>query len=723
MAFIPKKIIALKEEDNPIVTSFAQSHIEHHGHTGSNFQAEHPLQGSEIAKFVIAPITNHNKEPTPKYNGVEIETLEKSGIYTPNIIKVAAINKAQIKTPLIQLDSIPIKNLLLHMQATHLHTNVYQLHNCTIAIKEETNKWYHTELRKGNTNAISLVKHLTAQKEKMSLEEERENDRELTVFSVKFLRQNEIYITKIEQQRINTQHSTAPTVQTDNIKKLQYIELIKKLDNIPLGLVMEYLGASQNEDGQRGKWKIHSTGHNIHVTGQQWKNWNSNRKGSIGAISLLAHHIGITNNISETDEASRRYLRHEAIQQLKKAFANDLESIELTDHTASHIYKQPFCIPHVIPEKFSAVQDYLHTKRKIPLWIINKQFNSGFLYAGFPSDWEYDPALKSPSKLANTKVWATFLSINGNAAELRAIERTDEYAKMLAKGSDKDLGGFLIKAEPTHKENIVVTCEAAIDAMSYHALYPGRITLSCMGVNFNLATKAAVDALDNDYKFKMGFDNDRAGNEATVSFVERMIEELGEESFFSQWRLGNIQLFELGMHCFEECIKSNKVFYFDVLNNAIGTQVFKLFYEQLNQQYGKNTLSKLHKDNKVKYINLLPNFYDMIDPKLEAQKTYDLLNSGKPYYLLYKNPTNETPVITEKRLRFEHEFQKISIHKIDEWQKNGSVITKNQTIGKDWNEFLAYSLQKIDFEKTIQEQEAKFKKHHTLQGNKKNKPA
>ena len=40
------------------------------------------------------------------------------------------------------------------------------------------------------------------------------------------------------------------------------------------------------------------------------------------------------------------------------------------------------------------------------------------------------------------------------------------FAKLLAKGSDKDSGGFIIKAEKDCNEKIVNACEAAMDAMS-----------------------------------------------------------------------------------------------------------------------------------------------------------------------------------------------------------------------------------------------------------------
>jgi len=723
MAFTPKKFKTFNEQEKPVLEESVSQNF--NNETVQNLNTEQkPLKKFFVNKFS----QKIEKEETQTYNGVEISTLEKSGIHTPSLTKFAAGPKEQNKINIAQIDKLPIKYLLQYMQAIHLRDNLYTINDQTITIKEDENKWYNTTLKRGNTNNISLVKHLTARKENMSYEDERMNDKTLFVHSIKYLNQIEPELKAFINEQLENpvvkvnQNQTINSESDDEIRKRKYIALINQLDDIPLNLVMEFLGASPNADNQRGKWKVHSTGHNIQVTGQQWKNWNSNRKGSIGAISLMAHHIGISNNINESDDASRKYLRNEAIKQLKKAFANDLEDIQLADSGTPN-YKEPFCIPHVIPEKFNVVRDYLHDKRKIPNWIISKQFNSGFLYAGFPSDWEYDPALKAPEKLPNTKVWATFLSINGNAAELRAVERKDEYAKLLAKGSDKEVGGFLIKAEKEHKERIVTACEAAVDTMSYHALYPGRIALSCMGVNFNLAVKAAIDALDNNHKFRMGFDNDKAGNEATVSFVKQITAEIGEDDFNENFKNGNIQLFELGMHCLDECIKTNQKFYFDVLDNDTGRKAFKLFYEQISNKYGKETLNKLHKNHQVKYLNLAPDFYLMTEPKLEAQKIFDLLNSGKPYYLLYKNaPDDEKPEITEKRLKFEHEFQKISIHKIDEWKKNGLVITSKQALSKDWNEFLEYNLEKPEFNKKIQDQEMEFKEYiETQQKTKKHK--
>jgi len=623
------------------------------------------------------------------YEGQNISDLEQSGLQTINLLKAASpniTNKPKFNVPL--LNAIPINSVLQFFNANKIKKNIYEIYGQQLIIKE--NKWYNKTQNKGNINAISLVMHLTAIAENI---DEQENKKILFVSACK----------KLDEIQ--------KTIQNNKIT-VNWKQIIDQLNNIPLNLILEHIGANPNEDGQRGKWKIWKTGHNVHVTGQKWYDWNA-QKGGYGGISLLASQLGIENNIDDRIKENEKYLQRLAIKELIKAFGteynlNDYGLSSLGASDASY-FKEPFSMPHVIDFKINAVRQYLNEKRCLPMWVINKQIKAGYLFAGFPSDWKPDPNLNNPDKLTNDKVWATFLALNGNAAEMRAIERTDQYAKILAKGSDKNLGGFLIKAEKDCNEKTVAACEAAIDTMSYHAFYPGRVVISCMGVNFNLAVKSAVEALDKEFKFELAFDNDLAGNEAAVRFREHLIYEIGEEEYNKHFQNGNINYFDLGIKCLRKTIKDGGIFYFDVKNNEIGKTAVTMFQEQLLKVISRETIKELNRKGKIKYINITPNYGTINDPEKEARQAVNLLLSSKPFYLILKqSDDDEKDEVKVKRNAFEQVFLKIAGNHINQFEKEGKIIYKKQVLAKDWNEFFILMKKDPKFQEKLNELEEKY---------------
>ena len=470
---------------------------------------------------------------------------------------------------------------------------------------------------------------------------------------------------------------------------------------------MEYIGADPNEDGHSGQWKIHRTAHNIQVTNNQWNNWNL-REGGVGAISLLAQYISLIHNINTKDEENRKRVRKMAIKELMNVFGSDFDS-SLVNGVAQLNFKVPFSMPHIIDFKINEVRKYLNVKRGLPLWIINKQIETGNLFAGFPSTWKPHVHLKNPAKLENENVWATFLAINGNAAEMRGIDRYDGYAKIRAAGNEGDAGsGFTIRAERDCSEKTVVALEAAIDSMSYHALYPGRVATSCMGVNFKLAVQSAIQALESNYKFEFGFDNDLAGNEAAVSFKSELIAEIGEEEYQKYIDKKQIKLFSLGIKILQETIKNNETFYFDVKNNETGRASVLMFQEQLFNEVSRDTVKKWLAKGQLKYINVCPVFGLMQDPKLEARQVIDLLESGKPYYLRSIQEEDEKPEIQIKRAAFENAVRELSKNKMDKWEQDGRLIFEKKAIAKDWNELFLHMKKDPAFQETLRTQEEKY---------------
>lgn len=677
----------------------------------------HVSETEDYSDLIIENINLNNPEPSLQeikqnltYEGQKITDLENIGVQTINLLKVASESistKLKFNVPL--LNATPILVVLQFLGAKKIKENLYLIQEQEISIKD--NKWYNTTQKRGHVDAISLVKHLTAIEEKI---DEVDNQKTLFISACKklisiqkFAQKNEMIeneeinnpIKKInESTTLENKISTINYQVSDAVKEAQvraaqkpqnidWRALTEQLNNIPINLVMEHIGANPNEDGQRGKWKVWKTGHNMQITGQKWHSWNA-QVGGIGGISLLAFQLGIENNIDERIEENKKYLRKLAIKELIKVFGADynLNNPDISLQEIDH--KEPFSMPHVIDFKITQVKNYLNEKRGLPLWIINKQIKSGSLFAGFPSDWKEDPNLNNSDKLTNDKVWATFLAINGNAAEMRAIDRTDQYSKILAKGSDKDLGGFLIKAEKDSNEKTVVSCEASIDTMSYHAFYPGRIVSSCMGVNFKLAVKSAIEALDHNYKYQLAFDNDIAGNEATIRFRDTLINEIGEEEYNEHIKNGNISYFDLGIKCLKKTIEKGGTFYFDVKNNEIGRESAILFQNELFKIMDREIVKELILKGKIKYANIAPEYGMMQNPVKEAENAIQLLQSNKPFYILLKQGVDdEKNEIKLKRESFEKAFYELSGSLFNQFEKEGKIIYKKQAIAKDWNEF------------------------------------
>lgn len=725
MAFNPVKInVEAPVENNNDDSSLNQGYV--------GYEADYG-RGDYEDPTIVEKFTPNNSDtnvpPPPKANIEQQNTF----IPPPPPVKNAEVKKtAPAKFNIPELDSTPIAVVLEQLGAEKKPNNSYEIYKQEIIIKD--NKWYNKTLRKGHINSISLLKHITAIKEKL-VEDDNQKIlfisacKQLIAIQEKIANPNKENVSKVESDNVEqpiseikvNEEPKVEAVQEVNVdsnnnqkteakpfkQRIDWKALTEQLNQVPLNLVMELIGANPNEDGQRGKWKVWKTGHNIQITGQQWHSWNAQR-GGVGGISLLAFQMGIENNIDDRNDENRKQLRKMAIKEMMKQFGSDYEFEATSDSIDTTNFKEPFAMPHVIDFKINQVKQYLHEKRGLPMWIINKQIKAGSLFAGYPSDWKEEPNLNNPEKLTNDKVWATFLAINGNAAEMRAIERSDNFAKLLAKGSDKDLGGFLIKAEKDVNEKTVVACEASIDTMSYHSFYPGRIVTSCMGVNFNLAVKSAVEALENGFKFQLAFDNDLAGNEAAVRFKEQLINEVGEEDYNKYIADNMLNYFDLGVRCFKKTIEKGGIFYFDVKNNDTGREAAKMFQDQIYKTMAKEDLKEVIKAGKLKYANIAPIWGMITDARKEAQEAFDLLNSPKPFYLVLKHDEDDTEEIKAKKILFEKEFKEICGNKLSDLEKEGKVIYKKQALAKDWNEFFNVMKKDPRFTARLQEQEVRY---------------
>lgn len=698
------------------------------------------VKNSEEIHYKEEVITNQNSS----FEGVKISDLQDSGLNTISLLKVASKNlenKNRFNVPLLETTYLPF--IIDQLGGVLKKTNVYIIYEQEISFKPEESKWYNTTKQKGSRNAISLMKHLIAIKEKV---DEFEEKNILFISACKKLTELQEIANKHDEINNNSsinqssnpdqtsgtenhhdlqqEQSKDSNITTENKPKIDWKARDEALNSIPVSTLFEELGGHNNEDGQAGKWKIYDTAENVALTGNQWYSWNA-QSGGNGSLSYMKYHIAKLNNLNLANKVDNNLAYRAAVKELLTRFGSELGNFD--NVTEEIVFKKPFSMPHVIDFKINQVRTYLHEKRGLPLWVINKQIQAGSIFAGYPSDWPNPPKnLFNPAKCKDEDIWATFLSINGEAAEMRAIKRTDNFAKILAAGSSKELGGFLIKAEKSHSERTIAALEASIDSCSYHAFYPGRIATSCMGVNFNLAVKAALEVIDKNliiqenyekpenyfYKFQLAFDNDLAGNEAAVRFKERLIEEIGEEEYKKLKDSGIINYFDLSVRCFKEAIENNDIFYFDVSYNNIGREATIMFQEALAKDIGMPAIRNYLKEGKLKYANLWPNFGLMQNPEKEAETIYNLLCSEKPFYLRIKEDLSEeeikVPNTKLKRDLFLSTFDKIAQNRKEQWEKEGKIIYNKENVAKDWNEYFLYQKKKPEFRNYLDSLELEF---------------
>lgn len=671
-----------------------------------------------------------------KYEGVSVADLQESGINTISLLKFASknidSNKETFNIPLLESIWLPFIIEYLGGVKNEKKSNSYLIFNQEISLKAEEHKWYNVTKKRGSKHAISLMKHLISIKNNVDEFEEKNTlfklaCRELTNIhnyllelenkSISSPKNNEIATKTVNKETKESETKNEVVTNQTNTNqtktKIDYKARDEALNSIPLNILFESLGANENEDGQAGKWKMHDLSDNIALTGNKWFSWNS-REGGTGAISYMKFHISRLNNLNLLDNQDNKNAYLLAVNELIKLFGSELGNFEPSD-TSQVVLKQPFAMPHIIDFKINQVRTYLHEKRGIPLWIINKQINAGLLFAGYPSDWPSQPkGLFNPNKCKDEDIWATFLSINGEGAEMRAIKRSDNFAKIKASGSDTELGGFLIKAEKKYSEKIVTALEAAVDSCSFHAIYPGRIATSCMGVNFNLAVKLALETFDREsYKFELAFDNDLAGNEATVRFKNELINSIGEEEYAKLIKDDRILYFNLGKKCLLESIENDQIYYFDVVNNDEGKEAVKMFQESLIKDIGSDKVKELINKGKIKYINLSPNFNIMQNPQKEAENVFQLLSSGKPFYLRFKeNDEDIKDKALEKKNEFINHLRNISIDKFKEFEESGKIIYHKDSLAKDWNEYLIHKQKNPEFKQYLNSIESELSNNY-----------
>lgn len=273
--------------------------------------------------------------------------------------------------------------------------------------------------------------------------------------------------------------------------KTARVRLMKDLDAISLDLVLDKLGAERNQDGDSSKWKIHGVG-NIWYTGkiQAWKNLNTESKGP-GGISLVAH--------------ARNIDRDAAVAWLVQEFGDQI-SDEMRAAVGGEEVRKEFIPPNAYPDAIAEVRRYLtgtlKEERGLPVSLIDAEIANGNIYATHPEN----KKTNIPYRGTTNCVFLAPVS-----AELRGT-RPDGF-KGTCEGADPDISGYRVAAAPAAAEHLFAMTEAAIDALSYRALFPGRFAFSTNGVNrFFLQLRLALEAVSAGYGVRLAFDADTPGD-------------------------------------------------------------------------------------------------------------------------------------------------------------------------------------------------------------------
>ena len=266
-----------------------------------------------------------------------------------------------------------------------------------------------------------------------------------------------------------------------------------QLSAIPLAQTLEALGALPNQDRDRNKWKLPGLG-NIVVKGQRWMNGNLHLPG-FGSVALVKHGLDIMDT-PKADTQAMKWLAERFPDVLAEDWTGPAEEDEEEE--------KGFAPPERADEQIEAVKDYLISKRGLPAAQIDREVAAGRLYATV-----------ARQKNDETNQWSDDVRavfVGPGSAELRSTD--PKGFKGCCTGSDSERSGYQVMFQG-ESDRVLGIVEAAVDALSYNALHPGRYTFSTNGAGrFDLQYKLTLEAWANGFTTALATDADLAGDEA-----------------------------------------------------------------------------------------------------------------------------------------------------------------------------------------------------------------
>lgn len=292
-------------------------------------------------------------------------------------------------------------------------------------------------------------------------------------------------------------------------------------DNLRLRVTSEYIDNGAFEIKAPDENKKNASPFN--ANGEAWRDFKNEGYG-VGAFQLFAY-------LENIDPMADRDL---VLQKIKDYFLDenyqvDLEKIAsnrksynsnfVSNNKGGGAEKKEFIPPQRYDEYLSEGINYLNRKRGIPVELIERSLNYS------------DGKIYVTKTLYGDKRVAFVGRLN---SEERSI--SEEFGfKGAGEGSNRDLSGFEVAGDENAlifdsvvedgeeyeviKKNTgyFALTEAAIDALSYNALFPDRFVVSTNGCgNFQLQYAKTVGYLDSDQgiSIRVAFDSDEAGEEA-----------------------------------------------------------------------------------------------------------------------------------------------------------------------------------------------------------------
>lgn len=264
------------------------------------------------------------------------------------------------------------------------------------------------------------------------------------------------------------------------------------LNQIDVARVLEVLEAIPNQDGDHHKWKYENF--NIILKNSSiWFNGNLNIGGK-GALSLVIHLLGWEDE-EKPETKAMAFLEEKFPEELQGELSVFIQKEE------DDIIKG-FRPPERKDDTLDDIRHYLFHKRGLPLSLINREIKNGSLYG--TRKWNAEEKTFGEPQC---------VFIGPSSAEIRSV--LPDGLKGCCTGSNTETSGYQVMFDEPWKP-VVVQVEAAIDALSHHALFPHEFVISTNGSGrFNLQYKLSLEAYRNHFQNKWSFDADFAGDLAT----------------------------------------------------------------------------------------------------------------------------------------------------------------------------------------------------------------
>lgn len=297
-----------------------------------------------------------------------------------------------------------------------------------------------------------------------------------------------------------------------------------KLDEIEVSRVLEVLGAEGNQDGDRKKWKCN--GYNIILKNDStWLNGNLGI-GNKGAVSLVI-------SLMDWDDEEKKDTK--AMNWLAEQFPGELEGDWALSGKTDDEDDGPkgFRPPERRDDTLDEVREYLINKRGLPPSLVEREITQGSIYG--TKKWDRDE-----------RKWeeAQCVFIGPSSAEVRST--LPDGLKGCCPGSNTASSGYQVMFRGAHQP-VVAQTEAAVDALSFHALHPGAFTISTNGAGrFELQYKLTLEAHRNGFGSQWAYDADSAGDMAAQrQFNALYLRDMLSEKYnvaverIDEWILGN----------------------------------------------------------------------------------------------------------------------------------------------------------------------------------------